>query len=44
MITSRGREVIIDDEVSCIQFGIIYDDFYFIVKVGRENVIVYYFF
>ena len=35
-----GREIITDDKVSCIEFGIIYDVFYFIVKkvigfVGR---------
>ena len=36
-VTSQRREVIIDDEVSCIEFGIIYDEFYFIVRVSQRN-------
>ena len=43
-VTSRGRAVIIDDQVSCIEFGIIYDEFYSIFSVSWGNVIIYYIF
>ena len=30
-----------DDEVSCIKFGIIYDEFYSIIRLSRRKVIKY---
>ena len=41
VLTNGRREVIIDYEVSYIQFGIIYDEMNFIDRVSRENVITY---
>ena len=33
-VTSRGKEVIIEDVVSCVEFGKIYDEFCAIVSQG----------
>ena len=30
-LTSRWKEIIIDDEVKCVEFSIIYQKFYFVI-------------
>ena len=38
-VTSWGRKVIRDDKVSCIEFGMIYNESYFIVRISQKDII-----